>query len=138
MARFASYTLAFAVVGMVVASSLFPFGRLMNGDAFRTYQDTRDARAALALVPPGVCVEVDDRLVPQLTRTNVVSLPTQSEGDATWVIIDMGQEDTGWTAPPPVKALGYSQAAGFMIAAEFGDFIVLNREGPVAARCTAP
>lgn len=128
--------LAVALVGMIVASSLFPFGRLIDGDAYRTTARMTSAREALPLIPDGACVEVDDRFAPQLTARHPVLLPSRPGSCATWMVLDMAQEESGWLAPTPERALADGLDRGFKIVGRFGTLVVLTTE-PVASQVSS-
>lgn len=106
-------------------------------DRWSTTAEQRDQARAVALVPRGVCVEADDRLIPHLLRSNWVTTPLHSDGRATWLLVDTSQKNTGGTEQKPQQALNGAAIAGFSRVAEFGDIVVLQRPGPVDPRCVA-
>lgn len=133
---FAVWSIAFVLVGMMASQMLFPFQRIVNGEAFRTYERQVDAEQILSLVPMGVCVEADDRLVPQLIPGRLVTLPGQSEGLATYVVLDLSQKEVGKDLPDPNAALAQAVADGFRIVAESGDIVLLSNDSPAAPECS--
>jgi uncharacterized membrane protein len=133
---FSVWTLTFVFVGMLASQTLFPFQRMVNGEAFRASDRQVDAEQILPLIPVGVCVEADDRLVPQLVPGRLVTLPGQSEGLATFVVLDLSQEEVGKDLPNPDAALAEAVADGFSIIAQSGDIVLLSNGGPAAPECS--
>ena len=96
----------------------------------------RAARAAVAEVPAGVCVEADDRLVPHLTTTNDVAIPGLSGGRASWLVLDLAQSYVGGNeqhAPGPFFTRALDEH--WDVVARHRQFWVLHRPGTDARDC---
>ncbi|MEZ5116744.1 MAG: DUF2079 domain-containing protein [Candidatus Nanopelagicales bacterium] len=124
-----------AVVGTVAIPSAYPFHRLVVGDAFERTAHMDAMRAALDLIPTGVCVEADDRALPHLTRNAVVTLPGTTQGLATWMLLDLTRPDVGWRDLTPESVMRDALGDGFRVVSSEDGIVVLHREGPVDPRC---
>lgn len=116
------------VVDAVTGASDFPLERLA-WSAWRTKPLMRDQAAAVAHVPAGTCVAVDDRLAPHLTRTNRVTLPTLDKRTQDFVVLDMSQEEVGFPLPSPQVVQRQVKAAGYRVVFRSGPLIVWQRPG---------
>ncbi len=132
-----SAALAVACAGTVFVHAQFPFGRLLTGAAWAQTDRTRAISAILPMVPAGECVETDDRIAPQLTHRNYVSLPGIADDLATWLVLDLGQTETGYLGPTPQAFMEKSQQEGFTVVQKAGDIVLLHRESPVSPLCSA-
>ena len=111
------------------------FRRMLNGRAFEVTQHLRDQRAAVAQVPVGVCVSMDDRLAPQLTNRDRVTLPGIPTPRTDYLVLDLSQREVGFQLDPPGVVLARARAAGFDTLFRQGDLIVLRSPtytGPTA------
>lgn len=109
------------------STELFPYGRLVNGKAYRV--DAADpARArAVALVPAGVCVEASDRLAPHLTRRDRVSLPGVPQPRPDYVVLDTSLPEEGFGRyADPVQVVAQARADGYVTVFEQGTVVVLR------------
>jgi hypothetical protein len=100
--------------------------RMLLGSAWRTDAHLRDQQAAVRQVPADVCVSVDDRLAPHLTRTNRVTLPGIPTPRTDFVVLDMGQAQVGYPLDSPQQVLADSLAAGFVQVFRQGNLLVLR------------
>ena len=100
--------------------------RLATGAAFQTSQHLRDQQAAVRQIPRGVCVAVDDRLAPQLTNRDRVSLPDIPSPRTDFVVLDLSQQLVGFELPTPQVVLRQAESAGFTTVFHQGDLIVLR------------
>lgn len=128
-AALAVVVLAVPVMGTATTSGLWPLHRLVTGAAFRWTPHMADQAAILALVPPGTCVEADDRLTPHLTRTNRVSVPTRLGRPPDLVVLDLTQQTVGFQLPPPQVVRARVLAQGYRVAARRGPLVLLRRPG---------
>lgn len=134
----AVWSVVFVAAGTLIFQGLFPLNRFINGDMLRYDQRIVDLRQAVAMVPKGVCVEADDRIIPQLIGGRYVSLPGQAKGQATWMILDMRQKNVSQDFPPPGVVLDTALAQGFVIVRQYDQIVVLNKPGaPITAMCAA-
>jgi uncharacterized membrane protein len=111
------------------------FRRMLTGRAFEVNQHLRDQRAAVAQVPVGVCVSVDDRLAPQLTNRDRVTLPGIPTPRTDYLVLDLSQQQVGFQLDAPGVVLAKARAAGFNTLFRQGDLIVLRSPsytGPTA------
>lgn len=92
-------TAAVPVVGIATRNSNFALQRL-SYSAWRQTEHMQAQRAARAAIPTDTCVEADDRMAAQFTRTNRVTLPTLSAQSPDYYVLDMSQAETGLNMPP--------------------------------------
>lgn len=128
-AALAVVVLAVPVLGTATTSGLWPLHRLVTGAAFRWTPHMADQAAILALVPPGTCVEADDRLTPHLTRTNRVSVPTRLGRPPDLVVLDLTQHTVGFQLPPPQVVRARVLAQGYRVVDTRGPLVLLRRPG---------
>lgn len=121
--------------GLAVRSVDYPLSGLWSGTLWDSTERVRAIRETLPLIPPRQCVEADNQISPHLTSRNYVTQVTESHGMATWVLIDLSQEETGWEIPRPADALAWTLDAGYRLASLRGPIVVLHRDGPIDARC---
>jgi hypothetical protein len=124
------------VIGTAMYPATFPLNRLVTGAAFERTSRPRQIADVLTHLPLGVCVEADDRIAPHLTKRWLVTLPTRSDGLATWEVIDLNQVTSGWQAPAPAIAFADAEALGFRQVLREGPIILMTRDGAVDPRCT--
>lgn len=127
-----------ALVPTLLANNQFAFYRLLYGKAYATTGLMIDQRALLARIPAGTCVDVDDRLAPQLTHSNSVSLPTKRAALPDLYAIDLSQESMGYQAPAPQAVLDWALSKGFVEVFRQRDLLLLRNPdyaGPTP-RCT--
>lgn len=121
------YLVAVAVlIGVVPNPTPMVFRRMATGEAWRVSQHLRDQRAAVAQLPGGVCVSVDDRLAAHLTNRDRVTLPGVSTPRTDFVALDMSQADVGFQLPTPQAVLADVRAKGYVPVFTQGDLIVLR------------
>jgi uncharacterized membrane protein len=123
--------------GLATRSVDYPMNGLWSASLWETTARVRAIRQTLPLIPPRQCVEVDNQISPHLTPRNYVTQVTQSHGLATWVLIDVSQEETGWQSPRPVDAMARTLDAGYRVVSVRGPIVLLHRDAPIDARCTA-
>jgi uncharacterized membrane protein len=128
---------AIPLVGSLLLQTQLPVGRLVTGEAWAQTPRTEALSRLLPLVPDGVCVAADDRVVPQLTHRDYVTNPERPSPPITWLVLDLSQPETGWQGPEPNAYLLTVQAEGFDVVAREGSIVVLHRAGPVDPRCQA-
>lgn len=124
---------AFAVTvaaGVAFIPGLFPVHNLVTGKAWEYTAHMAAQQRVVNMIPSGVCVEADDRLVPHLTnRTNVGMLGRQVDY-ASWAVIDFTQTDTGGGGDgnfTPFDALQFKEYYGFRVVHEDDGIMVLHR-----------
>ena len=105
------------------------FHRMLTGEAFAVNQHLRDQRAAVAQVPAGICVSVDDRLAPQLTNRDRVTLPGIPTPRTDYLVLDLSQQQVGFQLAAPGVVLSQARAAGFVTVFQQGQLIVLRAPG---------
>lgn len=121
------YLVAVAVLISVVPNPTpMVFRRMATGEAWRVSQHLRDQRAAVAQLPSGVCVSVDDRLAAHLTNRDRVTLPGVSTPRTDFVALDLSQADVGFQLPTPQAVLADVRAKGYVPIFTQGDLIVLR------------
>jgi hypothetical protein len=122
--------------GLATRSIDYPVNRLWSGTLWGVDDRIRAIRATLPLIPAHECVEVDNQISPHLTPRDYVTQVTQSQGLATWVLIDVSQKETGWLTPKPVDAMIVTVRAGYRVVSVKGPIVLLHRDQSVDPRCT--
>lgn len=114
-------TLRSAAIGWLIVSQVLliavgqsPLRRVVDGSAWRTTPHAQSLAQAVATIPPGVCVAVDDRLAPHLTRTNRVTRPGVPAPTADYIAVDLTQATVGHDKWPSVDVLRQAQADGYV------------------------
>lgn len=130
------WALGFLVIGIARDSVVFPLRRVIDRTAFDVLPRATDLAAAIATVPTGVCVEADDRAVPPLMDGRIVVRPGGSDGEATWMVLDLSQQFVGTDLPSPQVAEAEAIGRGFVVRGVYGSVVVLERPGAVVSqRC---
>ena len=96
--RLRAFVVGWLVVTQLVAIQLgvSPMRRLVDGSAWDLTGRMRDQAHVVALIPPGVCVSVDDRIAPHLVRTNRVALPGIPQPTPDYVVVDLTKRTGGY------------------------------------------
>ncbi len=122
------------------APQTYPLGRLVTGAAWVQTPHMADQRAALRVIPPSTCVAADDRLVPELTNTNRVTVPGISARMQDFYILDFSQFEPAHFAvginTPTVDVYQRLINEGYTPIDRFGTLVVLQSPtytGPTAA-----
>jgi uncharacterized membrane protein len=106
------------------------FRRMIDGSAFATSARLRAQGAAVAHVPPGVCVSADDRIASHLTSRDRVTLYGIASHRTDYVVLDLSQKWIGsYLGRPlarPPDALTQVRAAGFVQTFRQGPVVVLR------------
>lgn len=126
---------AFVVVGTVNAGILFPFHHVPTLVDRLDGPRNKAAKAALAAIPPGVCVEADNRLAAHLTTRNPTTLPFKSNGRASWVLLDVEAKEPSEFGQATPEQLATVLRASYVLVARHGTFHVLHRPGEDARTC---
>lgn len=115
-------------VGLTVYNPVTPnvFRRLATGQAWAVNQHLRDQRAAVAQVPRDICVSVDDRLAPQLTNRDRVTLPGIPTPRTDYLVLDLSQQQVGFQLAAPGVVLSQAKATGYQTLFTQGSLIVLR------------
>ncbi|MDQ2958957.1 MAG: DUF2079 domain-containing protein [Actinomycetota bacterium] len=87
--------------------------RLLVGGAWQVDDHLRDQRAAVAQVPRDVCVSVDDRIAPQLTNRDRVTLPGISTPKTDYLVLDLSQQQVGFQLAAPGVVLAEARRQGY-------------------------
>jgi uncharacterized membrane protein len=102
------------------------FRRMLTGDAFTVREHLRDQRAAVALIPRDVCVSVDDRIAPQLTDRDRVTLPGIGTPRTDYLVLDLSQQTVGFELPSPGAVLAEARDQGYEIVFSQRGLLVLR------------
>jgi uncharacterized membrane protein len=132
----ATALVAIQLVGTVQNSAQWPLQRLFTGEAFFFGTRMRDQQAVVARIEAGTCADVDDRLAPHLTHSNLVSLPTVLHRRADYIALDLAQASVGFELPAPDSVLAEALADGYVSVLRRGDVVLLQRpdfSGPTEA-----
>jgi hypothetical protein len=90
-----------------------PLARLVSGNVFGSTPISRASNKLTEMVPNDVCIAVDDRLAPHLTRRDYVTLADAQFGTADFVAIDLHYDDVGNFGPSPTYVYDHFVAAGY-------------------------
>ncbi len=122
--------------GTAVAGNLYPLHDLFTAKDWGSTPRTRAAAAIVARIPAGACVEADDRLIPHLIGRDYIVPPNGTEDIASWLAVDLSQENTGGGAEvSPQARLAAARAQGFREVWRGGPMRLLHRAQPLRARC---
>jgi uncharacterized membrane protein len=138
MSRFAVIVVFALTVagGTAVASNLYPLRYLFVGQDGSAPARTRAAAEIIRRIPPRVCVEADDRLIPHLIGHDYLVPPNGSESLATWLAVDTSQQYTGGAAEVTPRArLSAARRDGFVLVWSGGPMRLLHRAGPSSPIC---
>ncbi len=123
------YTLAawlvFVPIWMVQHDTVtpHPISRMLHGNVFaRSPMERAEARLT-AMIPSDVCVGVDDRLAPHLTRRDYVTLADAQFGKADYVGVNFAYKDVGNFGKSPQYVYAHLVADGY--------HVVFNEQGVV-------
>jgi uncharacterized membrane protein len=136
---------ATVVAGVAFVPSVFPLNKLVTGDAVTYTAHMAAQQRIVNMIPSGVCVEADDRLVPHLTNRTVVGLVGRQVDYASWAVIDFDQDNTGGGGDgnfTPFTGLQFKQTRGFTEVYREDNIILLHRpyspEPGAPERCLSP
>lgn len=87
--------LASVIAGTILLQGLFPLGNMLSPSFWQSTDHMTAQKKIVDLIPNGVNVEADDRLVPHLTNRTNVGMIGRSTNYATWSIIDLHQDNSG-------------------------------------------
>ncbi|WP_068400079.1 DUF2079 domain-containing protein [Kribbia dieselivorans] len=130
--------IALPAVGIVVDRYMWPFYRIIRPEVVTLTPHMRDQAAIVAAIPPNTCIEVDDRLVPQLNRTNRTSVPTHLGHDADFIALDRSQIEPSFEVGPVADVERDVIARGYVKVMERGDLVLYRSphfRGPDARKC---
>lgn len=131
--------------GIAFIPGLFPIHNVITGKAWETTAHMAAQQRAVNMIPSGVCVEADDRLVPHLSNRTTVGMLGRQVDYASWAIIDFTQADTGGGGDgnfTPFEALQFKEYYGFRIVHQDDGLALLYRptlpDRPAPAFCSSP
>ncbi|MEY9841133.1 DUF2079 domain-containing protein [Streptacidiphilus sp. EB103A] len=123
---------ALAVSAVVTAALLpqHPFVQLARADTWRTDPRIAAAHRVLDLIPDGATVAAGNRLAPQLTNRDQVSIfgVAAAATDPQWIVVDT-VDDGGWPVSTRHQAQLVDQALahGYTTAADRSGYLLLHR-----------
>lgn len=129
---------AWAIVPTLAQFPVAPLRNFLSGEIFRISDLVHQQRATLDRIPPGTCVEADDRLAFWLIRSNYVTLPGLGGTPPDFLALDLSQRTVG-TTPTPYPRVNYLLARqdGWIDEYRYGPLVLLrnpNYSGP-SERC---
>jgi uncharacterized membrane protein len=116
--------------GTALAPSLFPLHQLFTPAAWTTTAHMHAQQRIVGMVPDGVLVEADDRLVPHLTNRASVGMIGRQSGRAQWALVDLTQDNTGGGGDgnyTPETAMKFLAAKGFREVYREDDILLLRK-----------
>ncbi|WP_181034153.1 DUF2079 domain-containing protein [Arthrobacter sp. GMC3] len=122
--------LAGVVAGTLLLPALFPLHQLFTATAWSETAHMRAQQRIVQMVPSGVVVEADDRLVPHLSNRATVGMIGRQPETATWAIVDLSQKDTGGGGDgnfTPKSALELLASKGFVEVHREDAVVLLQR-----------
>ena len=117
---------SFAVLGMLMAPSVFPMRGLFDGQVLRSTGHQRAQQAAVREVPAGVCVIADDRMAVHFAIKDRVSLPGRLGRSADFTVVDLSRTVTGSGTPAPAEVMNQAQAHGDSVVYSAQQVVVLR------------
>jgi uncharacterized membrane protein len=130
-----------AAAGIAFAPNVFPLHNLLTGQAWAYSTHMAAQQKIVNMIPSGVCVEADDRLVPHLTNRTTVGMVGRQVDYASWVAIDFSQANTGGGGDgnfTPFSALTLKESDGFREVYRLDNIVLLHRPGPQPDFCSSP
>jgi uncharacterized membrane protein len=125
------------VGGTLAASNLYAVHDVLTSQGWAATARMRADSEILTRIPPRVCVEADDRLVPHLLGRDYLVPPNGSEDLASWLAVDTSRENTGGGAEVSPKArLALAREQGFAEVWRSGPLRLLHRAGPATQLCS--
>jgi uncharacterized membrane protein len=130
--------LALTVVGGTLAArNLYTLHDVFTSQGWAATARMQADSEVLARIPPRVCVEADDRLIPHLIGRDYLVPPNGSEDLASWLAVDTSQENTGGGAEvSPQARLAIAREQGFAEVWRSGPLRLLHRAGPANQLCS--
>jgi uncharacterized membrane protein len=86
---------------------------------------------ALPKIPDGGCVEADNTIAPQLTGRATVFRVGRSDEQASWLVLDVTRDDTGWQGTSAAVAYEQALARGFTVVWARDAVVLMSRPGPL-------
>jgi uncharacterized membrane protein len=116
--------------------------QMLDGAAFRLSSTRQANRTALRMIPPNACVWAPDRVAPQLTNRNRVTVPGLGGPGPDFVLLDMDQRSVAYDRGRPQHFLTELRDHGYVTVFRHHDVVLLRSpeyRGP-SSRCspTAP
>jgi uncharacterized membrane protein len=116
--------------------------QMLDGAAFRLSPTRQANRAALQMIPRNVCVWAPDRVVPQLTYLDRVTIPGLGGPGPDFVLLDMDQKSVAYHRGRPQHFLSQMSKRGYATVFRHRAVVLLRSpryHGP-SSRCspTAP
>ena len=125
----AAWMVLLPIVGLVAYPSVFVVHRLLDGDSFELTAHVRDQALLVAHVPASTCVEADDRLIPHLTHTNLVSIPGYLGRDPDFYALDESLTSPNELSPDTEVVKRRALARGYTVVGRWGSLVLLRRPG---------
>ncbi|WP_442545243.1 DUF2079 domain-containing protein [Arthrobacter sp. KN11-1C] len=122
--------LAGVLAGTALALTLFPVRQLFTTEAWTATPHMEAQRRIVDMVPDGVLVEADDRLVPHLTNRTSVGMIGRQSDTASWAIVDLTQNNSGGGGDgnyTPDTALKFLTSKGFREIYREDNILLLQR-----------
>jgi uncharacterized membrane protein len=125
------------VVGTAAIGGVFAFHAMVTGSIFRDSAEVPDQKAILAMIPPSTCVEADDRLIPRLTHTNLVSIPHYLGWDPDFIALDLDKPSPNDLDGTTQQEIESAKQRGYTLLAQRGPILLFQRPGYTgpSARC---
>jgi uncharacterized membrane protein len=116
--------------------------QMLDGAAFRLSPTRQANRAALKIIPRNVCVWAPDRVAPQLTNRDRVTIPGLGGPEPDFVLLDMDQKSVAYQRGRPRHFLTKMRHRGYVTVFRHGAVVLLRSpqyHGP-SSQCspTAP
>jgi hypothetical protein len=115
---------------------------MLDGAAFRLSPTRQANRAALQMIPRNVCVWAPDRVAPQLTNQDRVTIPGLGGPGPDFVLLDLDQKSVAYHRGRPQHFLTQMRKRGYGTVFRHGAVVLLRSpqyDGP-SSQCspTAP
>jgi len=124
------WCVAVVAFNMVTVSGDYSLSKMLTSRFWA--RDARVASIAEALprIPDGVCIEADNTIAPQLTGRDTVFRVGRSDEQASWLVLDVTRDDTGWQGTSPAVAYEQALARGFTVVWARDAVVLMSRPGP--------
>lgn len=99
---------------------------MLDGAAFRLSPTRAANRAALRIIPRNTCVWAPDRVAPQLTNRNRVTIPGLGGPGPDFVLLDLDQKSVAYQRGSPQQFLRQVTARGYSVSFRRGAVVLLR------------
>jgi Predicted membrane protein (DUF2079) len=124
------WCVAVVAFNMVTVSGDYSLSKMLTARFWARDARVQSIAEALPRIPDGVCIEADNTIAPQLTGRDTVFRVGRSDEQASWLVLDVTRDDTGWQGTTPATAYEQALARGFQVVWARDAVVLMSRPGP--------